>query len=245
MIEIRKLYKSFKGVAVLRGLDFVIPKGATTVIIGKSGCGKSVLLRHLVGLLKPDSGQILIEGTDIVPLSERALSPFRKKFGMLFQSAALFDSMSVFENVAFPLREERRYKESEIKKRVAETLGIVGLAGIESKMPAELSGGMRKRVALARAVIRRPEVVLYDEPTTGLDPVTADRINDLIVELNDKLCVTSVAVTHDMKSVFKIADRIALLDGGVIAMEGTPQQFQNSTDERIQNFIAGKADESL
>jgi phospholipid/cholesterol/gamma-HCH transport system ATP-binding protein len=245
MIEIRNLFKSFNGTMVLRGVNFVIPKGDTTVIIGKSGCGKSVLLRHLVGLLKPDRGEILIEGTDIVPLSERALSPFRKKFGMLFQGSALFDSMSVYENVAFPLREERRYKEDEIKQRVAETLGIVGLAGIERKMPGELSGGMRKRVALARAVIRRPEVVLYDEPTTGLDPITSDRINDLIVELNDKLHVTSVAVTHDMKSVFKIADRIALLDGGVVAMTGSREDFLNSKDERIQNFIAGKADESV
>jgi phospholipid/cholesterol/gamma-HCH transport system ATP-binding protein len=245
MIEIRELHKALNGLRVLQGVALTIQKGETMVVMGRSGCGKSVLLKHLVGLMKPDRGSVLIDGVDIVPLSEREMAPIRKKFGVLFQSAALFDSMSVFDNVAFPLREDRKFSAEDIKQRVLETLEIVGLAKTQDKMPAELSGGMRKRVGLARAVIRRPEIILYDEPTTGLDPIAADRINDLILQLSDRFKVTSVAVTHDLKSAFKIADRIAMLDGGVISTVGAVEEFKNSPDPRVQNFIAGVAGDAV
>jgi phospholipid/cholesterol/gamma-HCH transport system ATP-binding protein len=211
------------------------------VIIGQSGCGKSVLLKHLCSLLKPDRGRVLVDGTDIVPLGEEELTPIRKQFGFLFQGAALFDSMTLYDNVAFPLREERRV-ESEVQKRVEEALKIVDLLEAQDKKPAELSGGMRKRAGLARAVVANPKYVLYDEPTTGLDPIRADNINEMVLRLHDKLHVTGVAVTHDMVSAYKIADRIAMLHEGRIHMVGTPKEIQATQDPIVKQFITGVSD---
>jgi phospholipid/cholesterol/gamma-HCH transport system ATP-binding protein len=241
MIAIEGLRKSFNSTTVLCGVDFTIRDGETVVIIGRSGGGKSVLLKHIIGLLKPDAGRVVVNGVDIVPLDERALVPIRKDFGVLFQGAALFDSMTVFENVAFPLREERKYNEGEIEKRVMHALEIVDLTEARDKKPAELSGGMKKRVGLARACVRNPKYVLYDEPTTGLDPILADNINELILRLRDQLQVTSVAVTHDMASAYKIADRIAMLHEGRIYTVGTPDEIKNSTDPVVRQFITGIA----
>ena len=242
MIEIQHLMKSFNGQAVLRGVDLRIDEGENLVVIGRSGCGKSVLLKHIIGLLKPDSGKIVVDGVDIVPLNETQLGPTRRKMGMLFQGAALFDSMTVAENIGFPLREQRNMSQGEIDGKVAEALDIVGLAGTQKKMPSELSGGMRKRVGLARAVIGRPKYILYDEPTTGLDPVVADSINNLILQLGEQFDCTAIAVTHDMKSVYKIADCVAMLHEGTILTVGTPEEIQASKDPIVQKFITGTAD---
>jgi phospholipid/cholesterol/gamma-HCH transport system ATP-binding protein len=242
MIRIEKLTKAFKDLPVLQGVDFEIRDGETVVIIGRSGCGKSVLLKHLCGLLKPDSGQVVVDGVDIVPLSERELSPIRPRFGFLFQGAALFDSMSLFDNVAFPLREQRTCAEPEIARRVQEALEIVGLAGAGEKKPAELSGGMKKRAGLARACVTTPKYLLYDEPTTGLDPIRADSINHLVLRLRDRFHVTGVAVTHDMASAYKIADRIAMLHEGRIHAVGTPPEIQATKDPIVQQFIRGQSD---
>lgn len=239
MIQIQDLRKSFDGVEVLRGVDFEIHDGETVVIIGRSGGGKSVLLKHLCALLLPDAGRVLVDGVDIEPLSERELTPIRKKFGVLFQGAALFDSMTVFDNVAFPLREERKFDEGEIDKRVAQALSIVDLLEAKDKKPAELSGGMRKRAGLARACVAQPKYILYDEPTTGLDPVLADNINNLILRTRDHLHATSIAVTHDMISAYKIADRIAMLHEGRIHAVGTPAEIQATTDPVVRQFITG------
>ncbi|MGA2138594.1 MAG: ABC transporter ATP-binding protein [Verrucomicrobiia bacterium] len=241
MIKIEGLWKSFGDNEVLRGLDLEIRDGETIVIIGQSGCGKSVLLKHLCSLLKPDRGRVLVDGTDIVPLGEEELTPIRKQFGFLFQGAALFDSMTLYDNVAFPLREERRV-ESEVQKRVEEALKIVDLLEAQDKKPAELSGGMRKRAGLARAVVANPKYVLYDEPTTGLDPIRADNINEMVLRLHDKLHVTGVAVTHDMVSAYKIADRIAMLHEGRIHMVGTPKEIQATQDPIVKQFITGVSD---
>jgi phospholipid/cholesterol/gamma-HCH transport system ATP-binding protein len=241
MIKVEGLWKSFGGTEVLRGLDLEIRDGETMVIIGRSGGGKSVLLKHLCGLLKPDKGRVLVDGVDIVPLDEQEITPIRKEFGFLFQSAALFDSMTLYDNVAFPLREERQ-PEAEIRKRVDEALTIVDLLNAEDKKPAELSGGMRKRAGLARAVVADPKYVLYDEPTTGLDPIRADNINQLILRLHDQLHVTGVAVTHDMVSAYKIADRIAMLHDGSIHVVGTPEEIQSSQDPIVKQFITGVGD---
>jgi phospholipid/cholesterol/gamma-HCH transport system ATP-binding protein len=241
MIKIEGLWKGFGGTEVLRGLDLEIRDSETIVIIGRSGGGKSVLLKHLCGLLKPDKGKVLVDGVDIVPLDEEELTPIRKQFGFLFQSAALFDSMTLYDNVAFPLREERR-PEAEIHKRVEEALTIVDLLQAQDKKPAELSGGMRKRAGLARAVVATPKYVLYDEPTTGLDPIRADNINQLILRLHDQLHVTGVAVTHDMVSAYKIADRIAMLHEGGIHMVGTPKEIQATEDPIVKQFITGVGD---
>jgi phospholipid/cholesterol/gamma-HCH transport system ATP-binding protein len=241
MIKVEGLWKSFGGTEVLRGLDLEIRDGETMVIIGRSGGGKSVLLKHLCGLLKPDKGQVLVDGVDIVPLDEQEITPIRKEFGFLFQSAALFDSMTLYDNVAFPLREERR-PEAEIRQRVDEALTIVDLLNAEDKKPAELSGGMRKRAGLARAVVADPKYVLYDEPTTGLDPIRADNINQLILRLHDQLHVTGVAVTHDMVSAYKIADRIAMLHEGRIHVVGTPEEIQATLDPIVKQFITGVGD---
>jgi phospholipid/cholesterol/gamma-HCH transport system ATP-binding protein len=241
MIKVEGLWKSFGGTEVLRGLDLEIRDGETMVIIGRSGGGKSVLLKHLCGLLKPDKGQVLVDGVDIVPLDEQEITPIRKEFGFLFQSAALFDSMTMYDNVAFPLREER-LPEAEIRKRVDEALTIVDLLNAEDKKPAELSGGMRKRAGLARAVVADPKYVLYDEPTTGLDPIRADNINQLILRLHDQLHVTGVAVTHDMVSAYKIADRIAMLHEGTIHVVGTPEEIQATQDPIVKQFITGVGD---
>ena len=242
MIQIQDLHKSFDGAEVLRGVDFEIHDGETIVIIGRSGGGKSVLLKHLCGLLRPDAGRVIVDGVDIDPLSESELTPIRKKFGVLFQGGALFDSMTVFENVAFPLREERKLEEPEITRRVEQALTVVDLLKAKDKKPAELSGGMRKRAALARACVANPKYILYDEPTTGLDPVLADHINDLVLQTRDQLHVTSLAVTHDMTSAYKIADRIAMLHDGRIHAVGTPKEIQATTDPIVRQFIMGTAE---
>lgn len=241
MIEIINLNKGFGGKKVLDDLNLTINKGETTVIIGRSGCGKSVLLKHIVGLLKPDSGQVLIDGKDITRMNNRELNMLRMKMGMLFQGAALFDSMSIGENVAFSMIEQTNTPRNIIQERVRECLALVGLRGIESLKPAALSGGMRKRVGLARAICMQPEMMLYDEPTTGVDPIMGDAINDLIKELHDKLSVTSIAVTHDMKSAYKIASKIAMLYEGKIIIHGTPDEIENSNNPIVKQFITGAA----
>ncbi|MGH7423129.1 MAG: ABC transporter ATP-binding protein, partial [Candidatus Methylomirabilales bacterium] len=207
--------------------------------LGGSGTGKSVLLKLIIGLLKPDTGQILVEGEDIVPLQEEELLQVRRKVGMLFQGAALFDSLSVRENVAFPLREHTRMTEAEIRGRVEEVLALVGMAGVEEKLPSELSGGMRKRVGLARAIALTPRIVLYDEPTTGLDPRNVDKINELITDLRAKLQVTSVVVTHDIQSALRISDRVALLSDGRVVDTGTPAEIAKAEHPVVQEFLAG------
>ena len=239
MIEIENLHKSFNNTKVLRGLNLKIEKGKTTVIIGRSGCGKSVLLKHIFGILKPDRGKILIDHQNIATLDEQRLNSLRLKMGMVFQASALFDSLSVGDNVGFALIEHQHLERTEVIKRVRESLAIVGLKGIENLMPSELSGGMKKRVALARAICIKPEIILYDEPTTGVDPITADIINELINNLHDKLKVTSIAVTHDMRSAYKIADRIAMLYEGKIIACGSPEEIRNSTDPVVHQFING------
>ena len=241
MIEIKDLTKSFDEHLVLNRVNLTIQTGETMVVIGRSGCGKSVLLKHLIGLLKPDGGSLRIDGIDIARLSGRSLDKIRMRFGMLFQGAALFDSMTVEENVGFSLQEHTQMDPEAITQRVRECLGLVGLAGIEQLHPAELSGGMRKRVGLARALAMNPEIILYDEPTTGIDPIMGDVINDLIMALRDRLKVTSVVVTHDMRSAFKVADRIAMLYNGSIIEVGTADEIRRSQDPVVQQFIRGAA----
>lgn len=238
-IEIINLCKSFNSHKVLDNLNLNIKSGETTVIIGRSGCGKSVLLKHIIGLMKPDSGQVLIEGRDVSRMDEKELSALRLKFGMLFQGAALFDSLNIYENVGFNLIEHTDTGPKEIAKAVKESLALVGLKSIEDKKPAELSGGMRKRVGLARAICMRPKIMLYDEPTTGVDPIMGDAINDLIVELHNKLKITAIAVTHDMTSAYKIADRIAMMYGGKIIINGTPEEIKGTKDPIVRQFITG------
>ena len=244
MIEVRKLSKSFSGRPVLREVDLTMEEGKTLVVLGRSGCGKSVVLKHLIGLMKPDSGQVLVDGEDITGLPERKLTAVRRKIGMLFQSAALFDSMSVEANLAFPLRELGVRDEKEIDARIAEALEMVELGGEQLKMPADLSGGMRKRVGLARTIVGKPRCVLYDEPTTGLDPITSDSINHMIRRLQRKLGVTSIVVTHDMKTAFHCADRVALLHEGRVHFDGTVEELKASTDPVMTDFIEGRSGES-
>lgn len=244
MIAVRQLTKTLGSQAVLRGVDLEIATGETCVIMGRSGCGKSVLLKHFIGLLKPTSGTVWVDGEDITPLPERKLGAIRKKVGMLFQSGALFDSMNVEENIAFPLREAGIRDQKEIRDRVAEALEMVDLAGEQKKMPENLSGGMRKRVGLARTIVGRPACILYDEPTTGLDPIASDSINHLIRRLQKRLSVTSVVVTHDMKTAFHTADRIAFLHEGRIYFHGHAAELRASQDEAIVNFIEGRSGES-
>ncbi len=239
MIEVRDLKKKFGPLPVLQGVNFTIKSGEAITIIGVSGGGKSVLLKHLVGLVTPDSGEVLIDGQNIAGMDERELLPIRRKFGMLFQGAALFDSMTVEENVAFVLNREGKMSPAEIAERVAEVLEMVGLAGIEKKKPAELSGGMRKRVGLARAVIYRPQILLYDEPTTGLDPIASDTIDQLIIRVVQKLSVTSIAVTHDMRSARRIGQRILMLHQGRIYADKTPEEIFKSQDPVIYRFVNG------
>ena len=241
MIEAKKVNKAFKGRAVLNGLDLEIQKGETLVIIGRSGCGKSVFLKHIIGLMKPDSGQILVDNVDVSALSTKQMNLMRMRFGMLFQASALFDSMTVGENVGFALIEHTNLSEKAIRERVEESLENVGLKGIQDLKPSELSGGMKKRVALARAICMRPEILLYDEPTTGLDPIMADAINDLIIELHDKLKVTSVVVTHDMISAYKIGTRIAMMYQGQIIQTGLPEEISCSANPVVRQFITGSA----
>ncbi len=242
MIEVHELYKSFGSNRVLDGVSFRIEKGESVVIIGRSGGGKSVLLKLLIGLIVPDQGSVRIAGEDLGKMDERQMMPVRRKFGMLFQSAALFDSMTVAGNVGFVLDREGRLSEAEIAQRVAEALEMVDLSGTEQKKPAELSGGMRKRVGLARAIVYRPEIVLYDEPTTGLDPIVADSIDQLILRVCGRLKVTSVAVTHDMRSARRIAQRILMLHEGRIYFQGTPDELFQSSDPIVHRFVHGISD---
>jgi phospholipid/cholesterol/gamma-HCH transport system ATP-binding protein len=242
MIEVKDVYKSFRDNHVLRGVSLVVDRGETVVIIGRSGCVKSVLLKAIIGLLPVDSGSILVDGEDISNGSIRDIYRIRRKFGMLFQASALFDSMTVDENVGLALREHTTMPEEEIRKVVAEKLELVGLSGIRNLKPAELSGGMRKRVGLARALAMDPDYILYDEPTTGLDPIMGDRINELVLDLKRKLRLTSIAVTHDIKSAYKIADRIALLYGGKIVFSGTPSEVESTDDPLVQQFVQGRAE---
>lgn len=242
MIEIQGLSKSFGTNHVLRSLDLTIERGETIVIIGRSGCGKSVLLKHIMGIMEPDAGKILIEGADIFSMTSQELDQFRLQLGMLFQGSALFDSLSVSENVGFSLYEHTELPDRVIRERVREKLGLVGLSGIEERMPAELSGGMKKRVGLARAICNDPKIILYDEPTTGLDPINADAINDLILRMQERLRVTSIVVTHDMTSAYKVANRIAMLYKGKIIGLGTPETIKHTQDPIIRQFIAGSAE---
>jgi phospholipid/cholesterol/gamma-HCH transport system ATP-binding protein len=239
-VALRGVRKAFNGLQVLRGVDLDIRAGESLTIMGGSGTGKSVLLRLIIGLVKPDAGQILIEGRDIAPLSERELLRARRRVGMVFQNAALFDSLCVGENVGFALREHTDLDEAAIQSRVAEVLELVGLAGLQAKEPADLSGGMRKRVAVARAIALPPGILLYDEPTTGLDPANVDKITDLILDLKTKLGVTSVVVTHDMASAFKVSDRLAMLHQGRIAAVGTPEEIQTEHDSLFSEFLEGR-----
>ena len=241
MIEIKDLSKRFEDHVVLDHVTLTIKTAETLVIIGRSGSGKSLTLKHIIALMKPDQGTVLIDGVDITRLSGGALDSVRMKFGMLFQNAALFDSMTAFENVAFPLQEHTTMTAETIRQRVQECLQLVGLAGVDDLYPAELSGGMRKRVGLARALAMNPEIILYDEPTTGIDPIMGDIINDLIIALRDRLKVTSVVVTHDMRSAYKVADRIAMLYNGAILEAGTPEEIRNSKNPVVQQFIRGEA----
>jgi len=241
MVELQGLHKSFNSHHVLNDMNLSIKKGTTLVVIGRSGCGKSVMLKHIIGVLRPDSGRVFVDGQDIWELKRRDMERLRKRMNMVFQGGALFDSLNVGENVGFELIEEGRVSEAEMRKRVKESLGMVDLSGVESLMPSELSGGMRKRVALARAICTKPELLLYDEPTTGVDPITADSINELIRSLHDKLKVTSIVVTHDMKSAYKIADRIAMLYQGRIIAEGSPSEIQNTDNPVVRQFINGLA----
>jgi phospholipid/cholesterol/gamma-HCH transport system ATP-binding protein len=241
MVEIQGLHKSFNSHQVLNGLDLSIKKGTTLVVIGRSGCGKSVMLKHIIGVLSPDNGRVFVDGQNIWELNRRDMERLRKRMNMVFQGGALFDSLTVGENVGFELIEEGRVSEGELRERIKESLGMVDLAGVEGLMPSELSGGMRKRVALARAICTKPELLLYDEPTTGVDPITADSINELIRSLHDKLKVTSIVVTHDMKSAYKVADRIAMLYQGRIIAEGSPSEIQNTDNPVVRQFINGLA----
>jgi len=241
IIKFERVTKSFDGNVVLDNLNLDIFKGETLVVIGRSGCGKSVLLKHMLGLLRPDSGSIYFMGEDITKFNRKKLFQMRMHFGMLFQSAALFDSMTVGENVALPLRKHTDLSDEEIEEIVEEKLRLVGLTDVVDKHPAELSGGMKKRVGLARAVVMNPDVVLYDEPTTGLDPIMADVINELINRLKNELEITSVVVTHDIKSAYKVADRMAMLHEGGIIYEATPGEVERTDNEVVKQFIEGRA----
>ena len=241
MIQIVDLHKSFGSKKVLDGLNLDIKKGETVVVIGQSGSGKSVLIKHMIGIIKPDKGEIFIDGTEICCLSEDEFYNIRKRFGMLFQGAALFDSLTVGQNVAFGIERYGDFSDEEKEKAVRNSLAVVGLRGIEDLMPHELSGGMKKRVGLARAIAYGPKIILYDEPSTGIDPIRADAINDLIIQMKKEMGVTSVAITHDMVSAYKIADRIAMLYEGRIIEEGTPEEIEKTENEIVQQFIHGRA----
>ncbi len=242
MIRLVDIHKSFGKQKVLDGLNLTVEKGKTTVIIGRSGGGKSVLLKHIIGLIRPDRGQVIVEGEDITVLNDKDLNEVRKKFGMLFQEAALFDSMNVAENVAFPLREHTNMSNDEIMDSVRDRLAAVGLSGVEEKMPSELSGGMRKRVGLARALAMRPQIVLFDEPTTGLDPVMTEAINQLIVETQRAFNLTCVVISHDIQSVFEIGHRVAMLYEGRIIEYGTPEEVRASRNPVMVQFLTGSTE---
>jgi len=241
-IRVVNLHKSFGENRVLRGVHLEIRLGESMVVIGGSGSGKTVLIKCIIGLMRPDAGEIYVDDVEMTKLGERGLNEVRKKFGMLFQGGALFDSLTVWENVGFGLRRQTRLSEEEIRKIASEKLRLLGLRNVEDLMPAELSGGMKKRVSLARAIAMEPEILLYDEPTTGIDPVMADAINELIIRMKEKLRVTSIAITHDMKSAYKIGDRIAMLYQGQIIEIGVPHEIRNSPNPIVQQFIQGKSE---
>jgi phospholipid/cholesterol/gamma-HCH transport system ATP-binding protein len=243
MIEVRNLHKTFGEKPVLRGVNLAIQNGESITVIGQSGCGKSVLLKHLVGLLEPDAGEVVVDGERITGARRRDLYEIRKKFGVLFQGSALFDSMTVQENVSLALRTHTTMSDEQISLRAAECLRLVSMDGTQKLKPSELSGGMKKRVGLARAIAMQPAYILYDEPTTGLDPITADSINDLIIHLNHELKVTTVVVTHDMVSAYKVSDRIVMLHDGEIIFSGTPQETQTTELSIVHRFVTGEADE--
>lgn len=237
MVRVEGVHKSLARKHVLRGLSFNIPRGETTVVMGPSGCGKSVLLKHIIGLMRPDSGHVWVDGQDVPTLRTKPLSALRQRMGVLFQGAALFDSLTVEENVAFTLRQHRRMAPSEIRDAVAEALALVHLADTQALKPAELSGGMRKRVGLARAIVMRPSLILYDEPTTGLDPITARGINIMIRDLHEQLGITSVVVTHDVESALFVGSLIALTEGGQIVLEGSPDEVRESDVPLARQFF--------
>jgi phospholipid/cholesterol/gamma-HCH transport system ATP-binding protein len=240
MIEIKNVHKSFRGQAVLKGINLNIPTGKITVIIGPSGTGKTVLLRHIIGLIRPDKGQVIIDGTDIGKLGSKELNEFRRRFGMLFQNAALFDSLNVAENVAFPLVEKSRRKpmpSTDMDRIVLSKLKLVGLADAGNKLPSELSGGMRKRVGLARAIVLEPSIILYDEPTTGLDPIMTVAIDNLILSMQQELHVTAVVISHDIDSAFRVADQIAMIHDGRIIECNAPYEFRRSTNPVVREFL--------
>ena len=237
MIVLRDIKKSFGSHAVLKGVSFTIEKGTTRVILGLSGSGKSVLMKHIIGLLRPDAGSILVDGEDITALKDRDLLRVRRKFGMVFQQAALFDSMSVGDNVAFPLREHSRLSPQQVAETVAQKLDVVGLRGSEHKYPSELSGGMRKRVGLARAIVLDPQCVLYDEPTTGLDPITTDNVDNMIMDAKARLKVTSVIISHDVGSALKVADNIAVIHQGEIVEDCATAEIRASKSPFVQAFL--------
>lgn len=245
VISLKDLHKSFGSKVVLRGMSLDVHRGESVVIVGGSGSGKSVTIKQIIGLLKPDKGHVFVFDRDICCLGSFELNTIRQRFGMSFQEGALFDSMSVFENIAFPLRRHTKQSEDEIRARVHECLEMVHLDGVDGKRPSELSGGMRRRVGFARAISLAPEILLFDEPTTGLDPVISDVVADLIREMDNKLHTTTVTITHDMKVAFKIADRVAMLHDGKIIEEGTPDEFQASKNPMVQQFIEGRADGPL
>lgn len=239
MVTLEKLTKSFAGVKVLDNLNIKFEDRKITVVIGRSGGGKSVMLKHIIGLIKPDSGRVLLNGIDINELKRRELNEIRKKFGMVFQDGALFDSINVFENVAFPVRQHLKLKEKEIEERVYSILDDVGLRGQEHKMPSEISGGMRKRVGVARALVIYPEVVLFDEPTTGLDPIMSDVINNLIISMHEKFKFTGIIISHDIAGAYKTGDIIAMLNKGSIIEIGTPDEFKVSKNPVVVQFLSG------
>lgn len=241
MIQIRGLHKFFGSNHVLQGLDLEVQTGEALVIIGRSGCGKSVLLKIIMGIMKPDEGSVVVDGVNLFSLRPHELDQFRLKFGMLFQGAALFDSLNVRENVGFSLYEHTTLSAETIQEKVREKLRLVGLSDIEELMPAALSGGMRKRVGLARSIANDPKIILYDEPTTGLDPIMADGINELICAMREKLRVTSITVTHDLKSAYRIADRVVMLYDGRIIGGGSPEEVKNTEDPVIRQFITGSS----
>jgi len=245
MVAVQELVKKIGAQEILCGVDLNVARGETLAIIGRSGAGKSVLLKHLIGLMRPDAGEIWIEGQNIIKMSERELASIRQKVGILFQGSALFDSMTVAENIAFPLKEAGQRDPKMLREKVSEMLEIMEMPGQEDKMPVNLSGGMKKRVGLARSIVRQPSCILYDEPTSGLDPIVSDSINKLIRRLQERLGVTSIVVTHDMKNAFHVADRIAYLHEGRIYFHGTPDNLRQSSDPLIQDFLLGRSDEQL
>ena len=242
MIEVSKVRKSFGDQVVLQSISFSVGAGESVAIIGRSGTGKSVLIKHLVGLLSPDEGAVRVEGQDLVGMSERQMLSVRQKFGMLFQGAALFDSMNVHENIAFPLRRLGVDDGAEIDRRVEEVLCLVELPGVGGKMPSELSGGMQKRVGLARAIVHRPQIILYDEPTTGLDPIVADSIDQLMMRVRDQYSVTSIVITHDMRCARRMGQRIIYLSEGQVYLDAPAEEVFNSEDPQVSRFIRGEAD---